>query len=154
MYYAFSVPHDNLTLTLCSPVEILPKYPNMEDSFSVIAVWDTGSTFMAINPTIADRCGLWPVRNATANGLGGQQSGFWLNLPFRLSNGLLFSDKRTMACDLPFGIQMVIGMDIIITGDFHISHSGGKSLFSFIHPSLPTPVNLETEADRLNKQSL
>jgi hypothetical protein len=153
MYRAFSIPHDSLTLVINSPVEIIPKYPITDGSFTVNAIWDTGATFTAVNPAIADRCGLWPIREATANGIGGEQKGFWLNLPFRLPNGLLFSDKRTMVCDLPFSIQMVIGMDIIITGDFHISHAGGKTLFSFIHPSLPTPVNLETEAVRVNSQA-
>jgi hypothetical protein len=150
MYYGFSVPHDRLMLSLCTPVEILPKFPSTEESFTVIAVWDTGSTFTAINPEIAKRSGIIPNDDAAASGLGGSLIGNWLNLPFRLPGGLLFSDKRTMACELPCGIEMVIGMDVIITGDFHISHSGGKTLFSFIHPSLPEPINLETRAAMLN----
>jgi hypothetical protein len=114
----------------------------MSVSFTVSAVWDTGSTFTAISRPLAEQYGLWSSRSATASGLGGFNNGSWLNLPFRLSNGKLFTSQRTMSCDLPAGIDFVIGMDIIRTGDFCISNSGGKTLFSFITPSLPAPVNL------------
>jgi hypothetical protein len=45
---------------------------------------------------------------------------------------------------------MVIGMDIIQLGDSHISNTDSKTLFSFIIPFLPTPLNLEDEARKLN----
>lgn len=59
---------------------------------------------------------------------------------------------RAFICDLPYSVNILIGMDIIQLGDFHISNAGGKTLFSFVIPSLPTPFSLAEEADKLNSQ--
>jgi hypothetical protein len=50
-------------------------------------------------------------------------------------------------------IDILIGMDIIQLGDFHISNTGGNTCFSFVIPSLPVSLNLADEAEKLNKQT-
>jgi hypothetical protein len=45
---------------------------------------------------------------------------------------------------------MLIGMDIIMMGDFVISNGGGTTLFSFAIPPLPQKIDLVDEADAEN----
>ena len=49
-------------------------------------------------------------------------------------------------------IDLLIGMDIIQLGDFHISNTGGHTLFSFVVPPLPEQFDLTKKADVLNNQ--
>jgi hypothetical protein len=63
-------------------------------------------------------------------------------IALRLPNGLLIPDKRVAVCNLSPAVDMLIGMDIIALGDFCISNAAGQTLFSFVIPSLPTPINL------------
>jgi hypothetical protein len=43
-------------------------------------------------------------------------------------------------------------MDIIQLGDFHISNTGSRTLFSFVIPPLPEQFDLTRKADALNNQ--
>jgi hypothetical protein len=45
---------------------------------------------------------------------------------------------------------MLIGMDIIRLGDFHISNTGSRTLFSFVIPPLPEQFDLTRKAGELN----
>jgi hypothetical protein len=73
-----------------------------------------------------------------------------VDLAIKLPNNLFIPDKRAFICDLPDSINILIGMDIIQLGDFHISNAGGKTRFNFVIPPLPEPFSLAAEADRLN----
>ena len=64
------------------------------------------------------------------------------------------SSKRIGVCNIQSAhdIDMLIGMDIIQLGDFHISNTDGKTRFSYIVPSLPERYSLAEEADKLNSR--
>jgi hypothetical protein len=114
----------------------------MDNSLTVNAVWDTGATTSAINFPLVNRCG-FVARDATQLwGVNGLIDAGICKMAVRLPNGLLIPDKRVMICDFSPHIDILIGMDIIALGDFCISNADGHTLFSFIYPSLPTPINL------------
>jgi hypothetical protein len=52
-----------------------------------------------------------------------------------LPNGIKVPDVN-VAEGIPFGCDMLIGMDIIGLGDFAVSNYSGRTLFSFRMPSL------------------
>jgi hypothetical protein len=52
-----------------------------------------------------------------------------------LQNGVGFAGVQATCCTLTPGIEVLVGMDIIGSGDFAVSCSGGKTLMSFRIPS-------------------
>jgi hypothetical protein len=94
---------------------------------------------------------LVPIRPTRLAGLTGINDGFVALVACKFPNGLFIPDKEVDVGEANPGIDMLIGMDLIGAGDFHISNNGGKTLFSFVIPPLPTPINLELEAERLNQ---
>jgi len=52
-----------------------------------------------------------------------------------LLNGIQVYNLKVSEGDLPSGIDMLIGMDIISLGDFSITHKNGGTTFSFQIPS-------------------
>jgi predicted aspartyl protease len=116
----------------------------------ISAVWDTGATKTFINRQLSTKLNLIPIESQLVVGANGTQMAGLVDLAVKLPNGLFIPDKRAFICDLPDSINILIGMDIIQLGDFHISNAGGKTLFSFVIPSLPDPFSLSSEADRLN----
>jgi len=52
-----------------------------------------------------------------------------------LPNMVMVDEVNVMICNLNQGFDLIIGMDIILFGDFSISNGNGKTLFSFaLHP--------------------
>ena len=55
----------------------------------------------------------------------------------RLPNNVTVRDVKVCASEIGSqGIGLLIGMDIISVGDFAVSNYGGKTAFSFAHPSM------------------
>ena len=51
-----------------------------------------------------------------------------------LPNMVMVDEVNVMICNLNQGFDLIIGMDIILLGDFSISNGNGKTLFSFALP--------------------
>jgi hypothetical protein len=150
MYYAHAISSSRRLLRIYLPVEVFPLYPSLDTSIMVEAVWDTGADFTAISRRFADAADISFVDDAIVGGVGGQgQKATAGALALKMPSGLWYPDKRVVACELPPGVDMLIGMDIIIQGDMHISTADGQTLFSFIYPSLPNPINLAAMAASL-----
>jgi len=150
-YLPYSQRHESRVPTIISEVDIW--YPITETdgrAIRVKAVWDTGATRTFIGVQLADELGIVPLEFEPVLGATGLQDAGVVNVAIKLPNGLRIPDKRVYICALPGLAEMVIGMDIIQLGDLHISNAGGKTLFSFVTPSLPAAFNLEDEANRLN----
>jgi hypothetical protein len=156
MHYAFEIRYPFLTENLISDVVVYPAPTRDPDNFVKIrAKWDTGANHTVISIALKERLNLVPIDSEVVSGLGGRQVIDVVRLAVKLPNDLFISSKHIGVCNINSaqGIDILIGMDIIQLGDFHISNSGDKSLFSFVIPSLPTPFSLAGEADRLNGQA-
>jgi hypothetical protein len=154
LYYALSEHYAYHVPFLTSRIEVYPgSSQHPQNAFVVEAIWDTGALFTAINRPLIEQYRIKVADTTNLIGVGGEEyQGDIVSLDIKLPSGLLLKGKRTVICKLPPSVDMILGMDIIQIGDFCVSNSGGKTLFSFIHPSLPEPLNLETEAARLNNQ--
>ena len=53
---------------------------------------------------------------------------------------------------LPAGCDILIGMNIIQAGDFHISNHDGKTEFSFCMPPHENRIDLVEKSDRVNER--
>jgi hypothetical protein len=142
MYYSHSFNSPHRERVLRSSAEVFPLYPVMSNNITVNAVWDTGATTSAINFPLVERCNFIARDTTKLWGVNGLIDVGICKIAIRLPNGLLIPDKRVMICDFSPNIDILIGMDIIALGDFCISNATGQTLFSFVIPSLPTPINL------------
>jgi len=69
---------------------------------------------------------------------------------FGLPNRVLFAMMPVAKMVLLGGVDALIGMDILGTGDFTVTHHGGKTTFSFCHPSRKE-IDLVAEIDAAKK---
>ncbi len=99
-------------------------------------IWDTGATGSVITKKIADELGLIPtgqteVHTASATEI---KNTYLVNiyLPMKVS----FHAVKVTEAVLHGDIEMLIGMDIITSGDFAITHFEGKTKMSFGVPSV------------------
>jgi hypothetical protein len=65
----------------------------------------------------------------------------------------MVEDVNVMICDLKQDIDLLIGMDIILLGDFSISNGGGNTLFSFAIPSFENRTDHYEKALAVNKRN-
>jgi predicted aspartyl protease len=102
------------------------------------AIFDTGATNSVISQRVVDGCGLKPltmVRVHTANGEHlCEVYSVNIELPNRVGFPLVRVTKQTLAPHF----DILIGMDIIGSGDFAVTNWNGKTVFSFRHPSIET----------------
>jgi hypothetical protein len=153
MYYAFELRYPFRTENLISEVDVYPAPTREPGRFTKIrAKWDTGANHTVISTTLKERLNLIPIDSETVSGLGGSQIIDIVRLAIKLPNDLFIPSKRVGVCNINSvqSIDILIGMDIIQLGDFHISNTGDKSIFSFVIPSLPMSYSLAAEADKLN----
>ena len=99
------------------------------------AIWDTGASTSSISERVVKVLGLSPVSiadNYTAAGIV-QVKMYYVNM--LLPNGVLLPEMFVSCCQLE-DIDILIGMDVINKCDFALTHSDGKTTFSFRVPSI------------------
>ena len=155
MYYAFETRYPQLVEYLLTEVSVYPN-PTTEpkNCKTIRAKWDTGANHSVISIRLKEFLNLMPISSETITGVGGPQIIEVVRLAVKLPNDLYVSSKRIGVCNIQSAhdIDMLIGMDIIQLGDFHISNTDGQTRFSFIVPSLPERYSLAEEADKLNNR--
>lgn len=100
------------------------------------AIWDTGATGSVITQSVVDACslvatGLTKVHHADGESI---QETYLVNIA--LPNGVAYSGVRVTKARLSVAADILIGMDIIGTGDFAVTNFNGTTKFSFRVPSL------------------
>ena len=116
------------------------------------AIWDTGATISSISPVLQKKLNLEPVGLLDIEGVNSLEPCEQVLIHVGLPNIITVSDVRPAVCVFgPSDLGFIIGMDIIKLGDFMISNSQGKTLFSFVKPPLPMRINLAEQADNINK---
>ena len=100
------------------------------------AIWDTGATNPVITQAVVDACGLVATGMAKVYHVDGlsQVETYLVNIG--LLNNVGYSGVRVTKGDLPDGADILIGMNIINTGDFAVTNFNGITKFSFRVPSV------------------
>ena len=100
-------------------------------------IWDTGATGTVITEQVVARCGLTPLTMKNVQGVGGVRLSEVYLVNVGLPNGVAFLHVEVTKGDLgKNGPDVLIGMDIIGAGDFAVTNKGGKTMFSYRHPSI------------------
>ena len=151
-HYAFDADYSGIPREIFTEVSIFPT-PTHQDTkgVKIKAVWDTGATHSSLSPKIANELGLKPIDTAVVHGVNSSKETYIVLASIGLPNDLLFTGRRFSVCEIP-GADVLIGMDIIMLGDFAISNGGGKTRFSYAMPPFQNKVSFSEKADSINNR--
>lgn len=149
MQHAFTTNYPKRTSVIFTDVRVCPPLIGTdedidkkitENSKLYKAIWDTGATNSVITKKVADELGIEPtgmVNMRHANGVTTSPTFF---VSIILPNGVGFGPLRvtqvtSIADEVDGSPQLLIGMDIINSGDFAFTNFKDKSCLSFRLPS-------------------
>jgi hypothetical protein len=162
VYHAITLRGNGLLNVLITPCHVCAAHnPNGPDPkptpVEFNAIWDTGATGSVITQKVVDACGLQPTGMTHVRGVAGisVSEKYLINLNLN-SNAIRFPSVEVTKGELG-EIDVLIGMDVIATGDFSVTNANGVTVFSFRIPSQKhiDYVAIHTEETRKEKlQSL
>lgn len=100
-----------------------------------VAIWDTGATHCVISKKIAAELNLQPITLVQVHTAGGPRTCPVYLVSVLLPNGVGFPQLRVTEADSLSDADLLIGMDVINTGDFAVTNHEGKTVFTFRCPS-------------------
>jgi len=98
------------------------------------AIWDTGATNTSITQDVVDRLGLVPTGMVEVHGAHGSARVPTYLVNVALPNKVNFVGLKVSQVVLTPGVDILIGMDIIGSGDFAVSMKDGVTIMSYRHP--------------------
>jgi predicted aspartyl protease len=99
------------------------------------AIWDTGATGSVVTQNVVDTLSLKPIRIAEIQTGGGVYRTEVYLVNIILPNRVQFHTVH-VSRGIVTGADVLIGMDIIATGDFAVTNLNGKTVMSFRWPSI------------------
>lgn len=109
---------------------------NEEKEASLRVEWDCGATYSSISEELAQELGLQPCGTERTISTTSSELSNVYTIILILHNEIGIPLKVNAASNIHnFGIDMLIGMDVIALGDFSISTYNGETYFSFRYPS-------------------
>jgi len=141
-HLAFDLEFSHIVREIFIPVTMYASPASTEGKYIKInALWDTGATLSVITPKIAEELNLEPFDKYIISGINdkGKLSDVVLST-ITLPNNMTFLGQRFSVCEIP-GADALIGMDIISRGDCVITTARGKTLFSFVIPTLNEKIS-------------
>ena len=139
-FQAFTFRANGRVNRIITPVVVFPPFDPKSGvapaGVSANALWDTGATSSVIRPEIVSALGLQPTGTVDSHTAGGptRNPTHVVNIALpnhTLMTGVLVSESANLK-----GFQAIIGMDVIVTGDFSITNADGKTWMSFRYPSV------------------
>ena len=99
------------------------------------AIWDTGATSTVITEPVVSECSLRPTGMAKVETASDTVNAETYIVNITLPSGVRFNNLKVTKGRIK-GADVLIGMDIITTGDFAISNFQGKTTVAFRIPSV------------------
>jgi predicted aspartyl protease len=137
---SFTINAPGILRVLATPVHIGPAFDpaTSKPPFSKApykGIWDTGATGSVIMQKVVNDLALKPFGMTKVIGVNGEHFTETYYVSIGLPNGVGFSSVRVTKGNV-LSADVLIGMDIISTGGFAITHVAGKTCFSFRNPSM------------------
>ena len=131
---AFTVSYHGLARELALPVGIGKPGKGEDDLLAFSAIWDTGATNTVISQTVIEKLGLVDiidiVDTRSADGPG-KANAYYVDI--ELPNLVHFNALKVV--HMKIASDVLIGMDIIGTGDCCITNIDGQTTLTFEYPS-------------------
>jgi len=150
-HHAFDVEYSGIPRELTTVAKIFP-FPAIHNKEGVIinVIWDTGATYSSLSPKIVRELGLKTIDTIVVHGINNASKAADVVIAsITLSNSITFTGKRFSVIEIP-GADVLIGMDIIMLGDFAVSNGEGKTRFSFVIPPFKNKVSFTEKANAVN----
>ena len=149
-HYAFDVEYSGIPKELPTDAKIFPAFADKESKgVETSILWDTGATHSSLSTRIVRELGLKSVDRGLVRGINSFKEVDIVIASIDFLNGWFLQNRRFSVNDIP-GTDVLIGMDIIIMGDFYISNSGGKTQFSFAVPPFEHRISFTKIAEEIN----
>jgi hypothetical protein len=97
--------------------------------------------------------GLRPIDKIKVTGANDTSIVDVVKISIILPNKVKVDEINAMVCNLNQQIDMLIGMDVILLGDFSICNGENKTLFSFAMPPFINKTDLYEKALSVNKRN-
>ena len=153
-HFSFKNEYPNLSSRLTNEAYIFKASSDVGKSgLKATALWDTGATRSAITPAVAKSLSLIPFDRVRVNGINNTSMADVVNISIGLPNLVVVAEVNVMVCNLVRDIDLLIGMDIILLGDFSISNGDSKTLFSFAIPPFENKTDYYEKAIAVNKRN-
>ena len=111
---------------------VTAQNPKEHTAERVIAIWDTGCTATVITTSLARRLHLRPYGQSTFRGIGSMRKSPVYELMVIIEPTVPpFTVRAVETGVIDHETDMLIGMDIISTGDLLITQREGRTAFSF-----------------------
>ncbi len=99
-------------------------------------LWDTGASASAINHRVVKECGLLPIGRSQVQTADGLRDSEIYGINMYLPNQVAIGEIRATCGDLGPNTDVLIGMDVITTGDFAVTNANNRTVMSFRFPSI------------------
>ncbi|MBA7524908.1 hypothetical protein ES705_17053 [subsurface metagenome] len=99
------------------------------------AIWDTGATGSVITEKVVEELDLKPTGMVIVSTASGETIANTYIVNIWLPNKVVFDELKVTEGKLQGKNEVLIGMDIISSGDFAVTNYDGKTVFTFRHPS-------------------
>ena len=99
------------------------------------AIWDTGATGSVIRQDVVDALGLKPIGQTKAGTAAGVVDSDVYLICFRIPGKIHFPQLPVTVGKMQDPVQVLIGMDVIGSGDFSVTNHGGFTDMHFTCPS-------------------
>jgi hypothetical protein len=130
-----SVLKSNVGVTSGFNIKHCPKgYPAGLKRSVFAGIWDTGASMSAVTKTVVDDLGLIQTGAREIHGVHGPETVPTFNVAFHLSSGVIFTSIIASLGKL-YGADILLGMDVIGTGDFAVTNHKGYTTISLRIPS-------------------
>jgi hypothetical protein len=154
-FRAFTLKHNGLANRLVTEVKLSrafdPANPPMSAfaQYETTALWDTGATRSVVTEATAHALGLVSVGKAIVNHAGGSSSHNTYLINFYLPNSVCVAGVLASECpDIAGSFGAIVGMDIILKGDFSLTNYNGQTWMTFRVPSIQA-VDYVVEAHKI-----
>ena len=145
--YTLTQRYDSIRHSIESKVKIATATSNNFKEFN--AVWDTGATHTVISQKVISEIGLNSIDKIDAYTANSKRIADVYLVDLILPKDQIRLDSLTVIDGkLEDSIDVLIGMDVICSGDFAISNKNQKTIFSYQCPPTHT-TDFEIENNRL-----
>jgi hypothetical protein len=131
---AFTNTYIGLANKLQTKITLRPPFSS--EIREINALWDTGATSSCISTELAESMGLIATGYKNVYSATGMQECPTYLVNVTLPNKVEVNDIVAFGTSIRSqGIDMLVGMDIILLGDFVITNADGNTIFTYCYPS-------------------
>ncbi len=137
-FKAFTLRYVGITNVLRSKVKIsLPSNAALPNATEINAIWDTGASCTVITKKLSQQLGLIPSGKSKITGIDNhitEENAFLVNL--YLPNMVCITFLKIAEVAGISGADILIGMDVIGSGDFSVFTDNEKTVMTYRFPSI------------------